>query len=72
MIDIKDKYSIDVGSEIEIFGENNPIEVMAEMAGTIPYELVCAVSKRVHRIYIEHGEIIDRELMLRMWGCKLK
>ena len=66
MIDITDKYSIDVGSEIEIFGENNPIETMAEMAGTIPYELVCAVSKRVHRIYIEHGEVVDKELMLRM------
>gem|GEM_PF-4710837 len=49
-----------------IFGENNPIETMAEMAGTIPYELVCAVSKRVHRIYIEHGEVVDKELMLRM------
>ena len=66
MIDLTDKYSIDVGSEIEIFGENNPIETMAEMAGTIPYELVCAVSKRVHRVYIENGEVVDKELMLRM------
>ena len=66
MIDLTDKFSIDVGSEIEIFGENNPIETMAEMAGTIPYELVCAVSKRVHRIYIENGEVVDKELMLRM------
>ena len=66
MIDLTDKFNIDVGSEIEIFGENNPIEAMAEMAGTIPYELVCAVSKRVHRIYIENGEVVDKELMLRM------
>ena len=66
MIDLTDKYNIDVGSEIEIFGENNPIETMAELAGTIPYELVCAVSKRVHRIYIENGEVVDKELMLRM------
>lgn len=66
MVDLTDKPHIDVGSEIEIFGEHNPIEAMAKMAGTIPYELVCAVSKRVHRIYIEHGEVIDRELMLRM------
>ena len=66
MIDLTDKFNIDVGSEIEIFGENNPIETMAEMAGTIPYELVCAVSKRVHRIYIENGEVVDKELMLRM------
>ena len=66
MIDLTDKFSVDVGSEIEIFGENKPIETMAEMAGTIPYELVCAVSKRVHRIYIENGEVVDKELMLRM------
>ena len=66
MVDLTDKPHIDVGSEIEIFGENNPIETMAYMAGTIPYELVCAVSKRVHRIYIEGGKIVERELMLRM------
>ncbi|MGP1613275.1 MAG: alanine racemase [Catonella sp.] len=66
MIDLTNKPHIDVGSEIEIFGENNPIENMADMAGTIPYELVCAVSKRVHRIYIEGGKIVERELMLRM------
>ena len=66
MIDLTDKFNIDVGSEIEIFGENNPIETMAELAETIPYELVCAVSKRVHRIYIENGEVVDKELMLRM------
>ena len=66
MIDIQTSTAQMWGSEIEIFGENNPIETMAEIAGTIPYELVCAVSKRVHRIYIEHGEVVDKELMLRM------
>ncbi len=66
MIDLTDKPGVDVGSEIEIFGKHNPIEKMAEMADTIPYELVCAVSKRVHRVYIENGEVVYRELMLRM------
>lgn len=65
MIDLTDKMSIDVGSEIEIFGKNNPIERMAELAGTIPYELTCAVSKRVPRVYIKSGEVIEKELMLR-------
>ena len=66
MIDLTDKPDVVVGSEIEIFGENNPIEKMAEMAGTIPYEIVCAVSKRVHRVYISDGNVVFRELMLRM------
>ena len=66
MIDLTDKPNVGVGSEIEIFGENNPIERMAELAGTIPYEIVCAVSKRVHRVYISDGNVVFRELMLRM------
>ena len=66
MIDLTSMPGVDVGDEIEVFGENNPIEVMAEMAGTIPYELVCAVSKRVPRLYIEQGKIVSRELLLRM------
>ena len=66
MINLTDKPNVGVGSEIEIFGENNPIERMAELAGTIPYEIVCAVSKRVHRVYISDGNVVFRELMLRM------
>ena len=66
MIDLTNKSDVDVGSEVEIFGNNNSIDGMAAMAGTIPYELTCAVSKRVPRTYIEDGKIIDKELMLRM------
>lgn len=66
MIDLTDKPQVDVGDEIEVFGEANPVEGMAAMAGTIPYELVCAVSKRVPRMYIENGKVVSRELLLRM------
>ena len=65
MIDLTDKTGVDVGSEVEIFGKKNPIEKMAKMAGTIPYELTCAVSKRVPRKYIKNGEVVEQELMLR-------
>ena len=40
-----------VDSEVEIFGERNRIEPLCEAAQTIPYELLCAVSKRVPRVY---------------------
>lgn len=66
MIDLTGKDEVGVDSEIEVFGPHNPLENMAEMAGTIPYELTCAVSKRVPRIYIENGEITSTELMLRI------
>ena len=65
MIDLTDKMGVDAGSEVEIFGDNNPIEKMAELAGTIPYELTCAVSKRVPRIYMQDGKVVEKELMLR-------
>lgn len=66
MIDLTDKPDVDVGSEIEIFGRNNSLDDMAKAAGTIPYELTCAVSKRVPRIYIENGKETDKELLLRL------
>lgn len=65
MIDLTELPGVTVGDEVEIFGPHNPVEHMAELAGTIPYELICAVSKRVPRIYFRHGKEIDRELMLR-------
>lgn len=65
MIDLTDKMNVDVGSEVEIFGKSNPIERMAQLAGTIPYELTCAVSKRVPRMYIKDGKVYEKELLLR-------
>lgn len=65
MIDLSGCPNVDVGSEVEIFGENAPLEKMAEKAGTIPYEITCNVSKRVPRIYKEGGKVVSEELMLR-------
>ena len=65
MIDLTDKMGVDVGSEVEIFGKQNSINDLAALAGTIPYELTCAVSKRVPRIYYRDGKVIEKELLLR-------
>ena len=54
-----------VGDEVEVFGPRNPVETMAAQAGTIPYELTCAVSKRVPRVYLQNGQVTERELLLR-------
>ena len=41
-----------VDSEVEIFGEKSDIAQLCSAAQTIPYELLCAVSKRVPRVYV--------------------
>ena len=66
MIDLTGKPNVNVGDVIEIFGEHHPLEAMAQIADTIPYELICAVNKRVPRLYLENGQVISKELLLRM------
>ena len=51
MVDLTELRQVDVGSEVEIFGERNSIYKLSDAAQTIPYELLCAVSKRVPRVY---------------------
>ena len=51
MLDLTELPQAAVGDEVEIFGEHNDIEALAKEAGTISYELLCAVSKRVPRVY---------------------
>ncbi|OTA15119.1 hypothetical protein Xvie_03063 [Xenorhabdus vietnamensis] len=36
-----------IGSAVELWGENLPVDEVAESAGTIGYELLCALAKRV-------------------------
>lgn len=66
MIDLSEYPQSEVGDEVEIFGKNNSLEKMAEYAETIPYEIVCAISKRVPRVYLEKGEVVERELRMML------
>jgi len=51
MIDVTDVHAKE-GDEVIVFGEQNPIEELAQKVGTIPYEILTNVSSRVKRIYI--------------------
>lgn len=64
MIDVTDLPQLRVGDEIEVFGEHQLIETAAKQCGTISYELLCAVSKRVPRYYYLGGKCVDRNLQL--------
>lgn len=51
MADVTDLPDVAPGDEVEIYGPHVPVEVVAAQAGTIQYELLCNVGKRVPRIY---------------------
>ena len=55
MIDATGQPDLKPGDEVELFGEHCLCETAAKACGTISYELLCAVSKRVPRVYLEHG-----------------
>ena len=52
MIDVTD-ISCQEGDSVVIFGEELPPSVLADIVGTIPYEILTGVSDRVKRIYFQ-------------------
>ena len=65
MIDLTDLPGVGEGDVVEVYGPHNSVNEAARLAGTISYELTCAVSKRVPRIYMKNGVEVARELLLR-------
>lgn len=55
-VDVTNIKDVSVGDEVVLYGsqgqETITVESIAKQANTIPYEIVCNVSKRVPRIYI--------------------
>jgi len=55
-IDVGDVPGVCVGDRVTFFGRDGAqriaVEEVARRAGTIPYELTCAVGRRVERIYV--------------------
>ena len=37
-----------VGTPVTLWGAGNPVEKVAQSAGTVGYELLCALASRVH------------------------
>ena len=50
MVDLTDLPQVQPGDEAEIFGSNADLNALSRAAQTIPYELLCSVSKRVPRV----------------------
>ncbi len=52
-IDVTDIPGVTMGDYVTVFGQGLPVEEVALAAQTIPYEILCGISKRVPRLYTE-------------------
>ena len=60
MVDISDIDDVKAGDTVILIGQDGDISItaddIAEIQGTISYEVLCNVGKRVPRVYIRNGE----------------
>lgn len=47
-IELDDEVKASYGDPVVLWGEELPVELIAERAGTVPYELLCGITQRVH------------------------
>lgn len=63
MIDVTGIEDVQVGDEVVLFGQQGDgfisIDEVAEKLGTINYEIVCMISRRVPRVYVKNNEVAD-------------
>lgn len=64
MIDVTDIDGVYEGMEITVFGRQDDKEIsideIAEKAGTVNYEIICLIGKRVSRIYYKNREKVGK------------
>lgn len=62
MIDVTDIKGLKVGDEVILMGQSENCKFnaddMAEILGTINYEIICLISKRVPRVYIKNNKTV--------------
>lgn len=61
MVDISNIPNVKKGDEVVIFGNQGKecisVDELAERIGTINYEIVCMIARRVPRVYIYNNNI---------------
>jgi alanine racemase len=61
MVDVTPIENVDIGDEVVLFGNQGnvilPVDELANILGTIIYEIVCRIGCRVPRVYVNNGDI---------------
>jgi alanine racemase len=56
MADVTEIDEVGIGDDAIVFGQNPSADEMAEIIGTINYEITCGINKRVPRVYVNQAE----------------
>ena len=67
IVDVTAVPDVQPGDEVLVFGPGaapgaDTADTVAEKTGTINYEIICGISRRVPRVYLQNGEVI------RIWN----
>lgn len=67
MVDVTDIPAAAAGDAATVFGGDvsDSVETLAHTAGTIPYEILCSIGRRVPRVYLDGGREVDMVNYLR-------
>lgn len=52
LVDVSDIEDVHIGTEVTLFGKELSVNELAELVGTINYEILCGISKRVIRTVV--------------------
>jgi len=68
LVRIDDIRNAEVGDEVVLFGRQGKEEItvdeIAERSGTVNYEVICGIGKRVARTYVQSGETIGTRTLI--------
>ena len=63
MLDVTDIQGVHIGDEVLVFGDGShgepTVDDLARWSNTINYEVLCIIGKRVPRIFIQNGKVMD-------------
>jgi alanine racemase len=59
MLDVTDIPGVRAGDAVTVLGDGIDAAEHARLSGTIPWEVLCSVGRRVPRIYKADGKIIE-------------
>ena len=63
MIDVTDIEDVSIGNEVILFGYGNKnyplVEDLASILGTVNYEIICMMGRRLPRVYISEDKIVS-------------
>jgi alanine racemase len=69
MVDVTDVMDVAAGDEVMLIGcqdeENISADEVAELAGTISYEILTGITARVPRLYLRAGDLVSHQTLVK-------